>query len=94
MADGLTGDDSGPLQLGSASVERTKPVDVAAILQAVYRRPAPVADSLAQRVRARLSLLETLAECARLLIEAPASALNATVNPHAAPAPSDANSER
>ena len=93
MADSLAGDDSAPLQLGSAFVERTKPVNVAAILQAVYRRPTPATDALAQRVRARLSLLDTLAECARLLIEAPASALNTTVKPHVAPAPPDADGE-
>jgi hypothetical protein len=72
-------------------VERSKPVNVAAILQAVYRRPEPLTNALANRVRARLSLLETISECLRLLVESPASAINATVNPHAPPAESDAD---
>jgi hypothetical protein len=72
-------------------VERTKSVNVAAILQAVYRRPEPLTNSLATRVRARLSLLETAAECVRLLVESPVSALNATVNSHAETASSDAD---
>jgi hypothetical protein len=75
------------------SVERSKSVNVAAILQAVYRRPEPLTNSLAARVRARLSLLETVSECVRLLVESPVSALNATVNSNAAPASSDAADE-
>jgi hypothetical protein len=72
-------------------VERPKSVNVAAILQAVYRQPEPLTNSLAARVRARLSLLETVTECVRLLIESPVSALNATVNSNAAPTSSDAD---
>jgi hypothetical protein len=75
-------------------VERPNPVNVAAILQAVYRRPEPLTNSLAHRVRARLSLLETCSECLRLLVEAPASALNATVNSHAGSAKADAEKQR
>jgi hypothetical protein len=55
------------------------PVDVAAILAAVYRRPSEQADQLAERVRSRLALIETMGECVRLLVEAPASALTATL---------------
>jgi hypothetical protein len=73
-------------------VERPKTVNVKAILQAVYRRPEPLTDALANRVRARLSLLETVSECLRLLVESPASAINATVNSHAAREESDAES--
>lgn len=58
-------------------------MDVSAILNAVYRRPEPLAQSLSERVRARLSLFETVAECVRLLASAPLSALAATVSPTA-----------
>jgi hypothetical protein len=54
-------------------------LDVAAILAAAYKRPALEIDGVAARVRARLALLETAGECARLLIEAPVSALSATL---------------
>jgi hypothetical protein len=82
-----------PLSASLVDVERKKPVDVAAILQAVYRKPEPLTNALADRVRARLSLLETASECLRLLFESPASALNATVNSHGRPE-SDAESPR
>lgn len=71
-------------------MERAKPVNVAAILQAVYRRPEPLTNDLASRVRGRLSLLETMSECLRLLVESPASALQATVNSHVSSPESDA----
>lgn len=54
-------------------------VDVAAILAAVYRRPSEQIDQLAGRVRARLALIETVGECVRLLVEAPASAFTSTL---------------
>jgi hypothetical protein len=56
-----------------------KGVDVAAILAAVYRRQSAPVDQMAERVRSRLALIETLGECARLLVEAPASALTSTL---------------
>ena len=56
------------------------PVNVSAILAAVYR-PAPGRlDQLASRVQARMALLETVGECLRLVIEAPVSALTATMS--------------
>jgi hypothetical protein len=54
-------------------------VDVAAILNAVYRRQLAPSDELAQRVRSRLALIETLGECVRLLVEVPAAAVTATL---------------
>lgn len=54
-------------------------VDVSAILNAVYRAPIEAGDSMAARVRARLALMETAGECLRLLVEAPLSALKATL---------------
>jgi hypothetical protein len=56
-----------------------KPVDVAAILAAVYRRPSEQSDQLAERVRARLALIDTLGECVRLLVEVPASVVSASL---------------
>jgi hypothetical protein len=56
------------------------PLNVAAILQAVYRQPPRGGQELAERVRARLALLETVAECFRLLVEAPVSAISNTVS--------------
>lgn len=58
---------------------RPEVLDVAAILAAAYKRPAPDVDQVAVRVRARLALLETAGECVRLLTEAPLSALSATL---------------
>jgi hypothetical protein len=61
-------------------------VNVSAILTAVYR-PAPGRlDHLASRVQARMALLETLGECLRLVLEAPASALTATLGEAEEPA--------
>jgi hypothetical protein len=60
-------------------VTSPKNVDIAAILNAVYRPPAEQLDQLALRVRARLALLETVGEAVRLLVEAPASAINSTL---------------
>lgn len=54
-------------------------VDVAAILNAVYKPAADSTDVLAGRVRSRLALMETIAECARLLVEVPLSAVTATL---------------
>jgi len=60
-------------------MRRAGTVDVAAILTAVYRPQVGRLDQLAARVQARMALLETLGECLRLVIEAPASALTATL---------------
>jgi hypothetical protein len=60
-------------------VASPRSLDVAAILAAVYRRPNAELELVAERVRARLALIETVAECMRLLVEAPASAFSATI---------------
>jgi len=62
-----------------AGVPAEPHVDVAAVLAAVYRRPNEQVDQLAERVRARLALLETVGECVRLLLEVPASAVTETL---------------
>jgi hypothetical protein len=56
-------------------VQPSSPLNVAAILHAVYRQPTPPGDALAERVRARVALLETVTECLRLLTSAPVAAL-------------------
>ncbi len=62
-------------------VTSPRAVDVAAILAAVYRRPNEQLDQLAERVRARLALIETMGECLRLLVEVPAAAASWTLGP-------------
>jgi hypothetical protein len=62
-------------------VQPSTPLDVAAILHAVYRQPAPPGDELAARVRARVALLETVTECLRLLTAAPIAALGQSFEP-------------
>jgi hypothetical protein len=59
-------------------------VDVSALLRAAYRTPAQ-SDELAARVRARVALLETIGEAVRLLVEAPSSALLATISTSSMP---------
>jgi len=55
------------------------PLDISAILAAVYRVPVKQTDEIASRVRSRLALLETVGECARLLFEAPMFALRTSL---------------
>ena len=67
-------------------------LDVSAILATVYRAPTEQGDQIGARVRSRLAALETIAECARLLIDAPLFALRETAgelkeSPAPAPAP-------
>ncbi len=57
-----------------------KGIDVAAVLAAAYRRPDVELDQVANRVRARLAFLETLGESFRLLVEAPLSAVQASLS--------------
>lgn len=63
----------------------SKKVDISAILAAVYRPREDAIDAMAARVRARIAWMETLSECARLLLEAPASAFTATLGSLAEP---------
>ncbi|HVZ88316.1 MAG TPA: hypothetical protein VHG72_15190 [Polyangia bacterium] len=49
-----------------------KGLNVSAILAAVYRVPEGRSDEIANRVRARVATLETIAECVRLLVDVPA----------------------
>jgi hypothetical protein len=65
--------------LSSGVVTSPKTVDVAAVLAAVYRRPTEQLDQLADRVRARLALIDTVSECVRLLVEVPASVISASL---------------
>lgn len=53
-------------------------LDVSTLLRTAYRTPAPDA-SLADRVRARVALIDTVGEVARLLVEAPVFALTTTL---------------
>ncbi|HEY6727433.1 MAG TPA: hypothetical protein VI197_25535 [Polyangiaceae bacterium] len=53
-------------------------LDVSTLLRTAYRAPTPDG-SLAERVRARVALIDTIGEVARLLVEAPAFALTATL---------------
>jgi hypothetical protein len=62
-----------------ASVDPSRVVNVSAILNAVYRKPENLTQSLSVRVRARLALLDTATELARLLLSAPASAFAASL---------------
>ena len=53
-------------------------LDVSTLLRTAYRTPTP--DSgLADRVRARVALIDTIGEMARLLVQAPVFALTATL---------------
>lgn len=53
-------------------------LDVSTLLRTAYRTPTPDA-SLADRVRARVALIDTIGEVARLLGEAPVFAFGATL---------------
>lgn len=53
-------------------------LDVSTLLRTAYRAPTPDG-SLAERVRARVALIDTIGEVARLLVEAPVFVLTATL---------------
>lgn len=58
---------------------RGSELDVSTLLRTAYRAPAP--DSgLADRVRARVALIDTVGEIARLLVETPVFAFTATLS--------------
>lgn len=53
-------------------------LDVSTLLRTAYRTPTPDG-GLADRVRARVALIDTIGEVARLLVQAPVFALTATL---------------
>lgn len=60
-------------------------LDVSTLLRTAYRAPAPDG-SFADRVRARVALIDTIGEVTRLLVEAPVFAFTASVGGPSAPA--------
>lgn len=54
-------------------------LDVSTLLRTAYRTPTPDS-SLADRVRARVALIDTIGEVARLLGEAPVFAFTASLD--------------
>lgn len=54
-------------------------LDVSTLLRTAYRTPT-LDSGLADRVRARVALIDTIGEVARLLLEAPAFAFTATLS--------------
>ena len=57
---------------------RGSELDVSTLLRTAYRAPT-LDNALANRVRARVALIDTVGEIARLLLETPAFAFTATL---------------
>ena len=67
-------------------------LDVSTLLRTVYRTPT-LDSGLANRVRARVALIDTFGEVARLLVEVPAFALTATLGGSVTAVPEEAPAE-
>jgi len=66
------------LESSTLACMRGSELDVSTLLRTAYRAPAP--DSgLAERVRARVALIDTFGEIARLLVETPVFAFTTTL---------------